>query len=66
MQISSTVTLSQLTVKNTQPDIIISKNGILKLLKDMNPYKATGLDELKPLLLKEHRELIAPILRVIF
>ena len=54
---------------NTQlvmPDIPLSENGILKLLKDLNPHKAAGPDELKPLVLKELREEIAPMLRVIF
>ena len=48
------------------PDIKVSENGILKLLKDLNPHKAAGPDELKHLLLKEFREVIAPMLVVIF
>ena len=36
------------------------------MLKDLNPHKAAGSDELKPLVLKEVREVIAPMLRVIF
>ena len=35
------------------PDIKVSENGILKLLKDLNPNKAAGQDELKPLVLRE-------------
>ena len=46
-------------------DIQLSENGILKLLKDLNPHKAAGPAELKPFVLKE-REEIAPMLRVIF
>ena len=46
------------------PNIQVSENGIMKLLKDLNPHKAAGPDKLKPLVLKELREVIAPILRV--
>ena len=51
---------------SVMPDIQLSENGILKLLKDLNPHKAAGPVELKPLVLKELREVIAPMLRVIF
>ena len=44
----------------------ISSAGILKLLKNLKPGKAAGPDRLKPLLLRELREEIAPILQVIF
>ena len=39
---------------------------VIKLLKDLNPHKAAGPDELKPLVLRELREVIAPMLVVIF
>ena len=48
------------------PDIKVSVNGILKLLKDLNPHKAAGPDKLKPLVFMELREVIAPMLMVIF
>ena len=48
------------------PDIDISLNGLLKLLKNLKPGKAAGPDKLKPLLLKELRDEIAPIIKVIF
>ena len=48
------------------PNIKVSENEILKLLKDLNPHKAAGPDELKPLVLRELREVIAPMLVVIF
>ena len=54
---------------NNQPvmsDIKVSENGILELLKDLNPYKAAGPDELKPLVLRELREVKAPMLVIIF
>ena len=56
-------------VLNTNPKIeefSISCNGILKLLQNLKPFKAAGPDKLKPLLLKELREEIAPIKQVIF
>ena len=48
------------------PDLDISLNGILKLLKNLKPRKAAGPDQLKPLLLKELRDEIAPIIKFIF
>ena len=34
-------------------DIVISKDGVIKLLKGLNPPKALGPDELRPRVLKE-------------
>ena len=48
------------------PEISISENGLLKLLKNLKPGKAAGPDGLKPLLLKELGEEIAPILKIIY
>ena len=50
----------------TMPEINISQNGLLKLLKNLKPGKTAGPDRLKPLLLRELREEIAPIIKVIF
>ena len=47
-------------------NITVSLNGILRLLKDLNPHKAAGPDQLKPLVLQKLRDVIAPILQVIF
>ena len=47
-------------------DFRISVEGILKLLKNLKPGKAAGPDKLKPLLLQELRNEIAPILQIIF
>ena len=47
-------------------DFSISVAGILKLLKNLKPGKAAGPDRLKPILLKELCEEIAPIIQVIF
>ena len=48
------------------PEISISENGLLKLLKNLKPGKAAGPDGLKPLLLKELGEEIVPILKIIY
>ena len=63
---SKSVPANLINTQLVMPDIQLSENGILKLLKDLNPHKAAGPDELKPLVLKELREVIAPMLRVIF
>ena len=47
-------------------ELSISINGILKLLQNLKPFKAAGPDRLKPLLLKELRDEIAPIIQIIF
>ena len=47
-------------------ELSISCNGILKLLQNLKPFKAAGPDRLKPLLLNELREEIAPIIQIIF
>ena len=48
------------------PDINISLNGLLNLLSNLKPGKAAGPDMLRPLLLKELREEIAPIIKAIY
>ena len=50
----------------TAPDLIISENGILKLLQKLNPNKAAGPDNIRPKVLKELATNIAPILHIIF
>ena len=47
-------------------DIHISTPGILKLLTELNPNKATGPDEIPPKILKELAPEVAPILTLIF
>ena len=44
----------------------ISTTGILKLLNELNIYKACGPDGISARILKETSDVIAPILRVIF
>ena len=45
------------------PDIIISTVGIDKLLRNLQPNKAAGPDDLKPEVLKELHSEIAPTLQ---
>ena len=59
---SKSVPANLINTQPVMPDIQLSENGILKLLKDLNPHTAAGPDELKPLVLKEFREVIAPML----
>ena len=46
-------------------DIIIDLNGILKLLTNLKTNKATGPDEIKPIVLKELRNEISPVIQTI-
>ena len=48
------------------PNITVSLNGVLKLLNDLNPYKTTGPDLLKPIVHKRLRDVIALVLQVIY
>ena len=48
------------------PDITVSLNGVLKLLKDLNPHRAAGPDQLKPIVLQRLWDVIAPVLQVIY
>ena len=48
------------------PNIIVSLNGVLKLLKDLNLHKAAGPDQLKSIVLQRLRDVIAPVLQVTY
>ena len=48
------------------PNIMISQEGILKLLKKINPHKASGPDMIPARILKDLSDVIAPILTIIF
>ena len=50
----------------TMPTINISQNGVLKLLKNLKPHKATGPDELPARVLKECASELAPMLTSFF
>lgn len=48
------------------PDIDISVNGVEKLLKNLNPHKAAGPDQIRPIVLKNTCKEMAPILCELF
>ncbi|KAK3098073.1 hypothetical protein FSP39_015909 [Pinctada imbricata] len=48
------------------PEIIIHPDGVRKLLKNINPHKATGPDNIPGQLLKEVAREVTPILTLIF
>ena len=48
------------------PDIQISTKRIESLLKKLNPHKARGPDQIKPIVLQMLHKVLAPILQVIF
>ena len=50
----------------TMPEIYIAAEGISKLLKNLQPDKAAGPDNIKPIVLKELHQELAPALKVIF
>ena len=51
---------------SSMPDIDIHCSGVLKLLKDLNPNKATGPDNLSAQFLKTHADILAPAITLIF
>ena len=44
----------------------VSKDGVIKLLKGLNPSKALGLDELHPRVLKEVATELGPVFAPLF
>ena len=48
------------------PDITVQEKGIHKLLKGLNPHKATGPDEISTKLLREMASPLSPALTLIF
>ena len=48
------------------PEFQISTAGITKLLGNLKPGKAAGPDQIRPLILKELRNEISPIIKIIF
>lgn len=48
------------------PDLIIHHEGVVKQLKQLNPSKASGPDEIPPRLLKTVAEELAPVLTFLF
>ena len=47
-------------------DIAVSKDGVIKLLKGLNPSKALGPDELHPRVLKEQAIKLGPVFAHLF
>ena len=52
--------------ENDMPEIHVTKNGVLKLLKALNISKAAGPDGIRPKVLKELSSQLAPILTLLF
>ena len=50
----------------SMPKIKVSVNGVECLLKKLNPKKAVGPDRVPTNLLKDHADIMAPILQVVF
>ena len=46
--------------------IVVHENGVAKMLRNIKPHKATGLDEIPARLLKEAADQLDPILTLIF
>ena len=51
---------------STMPDIIVTEDGVAKLLRKINPNKACGPDRIPARVLKELAEEITPLLTAIF
>ena len=48
------------------PQINVTEEGVQKGLERLNPHKASGPDNIGPLVLKELAEVIAPVITWIF
>ena len=50
----------------TMPEIKIDLNGVIKLLSNLKPDKAAGPDSIKPVVLKQLKTEIAPVICLLF
>ena len=50
----------------SMPEIEVTVEGVVKLLKDLSPHKAAGPDEISPWVLRTAAEEIGPALTIIF
>lgn len=48
------------------PKLTITQNGVAKLLRNLNPHKAAGPDNITPTILKEAADELAPALTLLF
>ena len=62
----SSVPNGSVSDNKVMPGISVSVPGVFKLLNELNPHKAAGPDKLKPLVLKQLAETLAPIITVLF
>ena len=51
---------------DTMQEFDISTNGLLKLLGTLKPHKAAGPDNVRPYMLRDLRDVIAPVLQAVF
>ena len=56
----------QSSLYSQMPQIQISVKGIENLLKSLNPHKATGPDQFKPIVLQTLHAELAPVLQVVY
>ena len=47
-------------------DVDISTAGVAKLLSNLNVSKAAGQDSVRPIVLKEHSQVITSVISIIF
>ena len=59
-------TTDKLSPHSNMPDINLSTDGISKLLKNLKPHKAAGLDQIKSIVLKTLHFELSPIIHIIF
>ena len=66
--VEDTTSIPQLSSTNhpSARPILVNRKGVLKLLKDINPYKATGPDAIPGRLLKTLNDQVVDILCTIF